>query len=230
MAIIRVKKDKDNPYVMINKTPLNDDCLSWKAKGLLSYLLSLPDDWAINIEDLKKRSKDGKDGTTAGIKELMKAGYITRDRKRIEGKFKGYDYTVHEISPKPEKPSTAKPITENPSILNNDLTNIKREEKKDEASASYHKELLKKYIDKFDKGYKKLYRESLDFNGKEIGQLKLLCKKPPDIFSRKLQLFYKKCKEDRSDFWKFTPSKLNHCWNDLTLGVSKYKTLGNIDD
>ena len=56
MAIIRVIKDKSNPYVMLNKTCLRDEKLSWKAKGLHSYLLSLPDDWQIYIEDLNNIS------------------------------------------------------------------------------------------------------------------------------------------------------------------------------
>ena len=130
MAIIRVQKDKDNPYVMINKKPLNNSGLSWKAKGLLSFLLSLPDDWEINIEHLKTVSTDGKESTAKGIQELMKAGYIVRQNKREKGQFKGFDYSVYEkrlnnveIEPKPENPTTVKPTTENQSQLNNDLTN-----------------------------------------------------------------------------------------------------------
>ena len=76
MAIVRVIKDKSNPYVLLNKTCLSDDRLSWKAKGLHSYLLSLPDDWKIYTEDLKNRSKDGKDAIRSAINELIDLGYI----------------------------------------------------------------------------------------------------------------------------------------------------------
>lgn len=140
MAIVRVIKDRRNPYVMLNKTCLRDEKLSWKAKGLHSYLLSLPDDWQIYIEDLKKRSKDGRDSTTSAVNELMKQGYIKRTHTKDEktGKFKGgYDYEVYEMpieinesveinriteNPESEKTEIGKdPIPENPKLLNNEL-------------------------------------------------------------------------------------------------------------
>ena len=93
--IIRVKKDKDNPYVLINKNFLNDENLSWKAKGLLAYLLSLPDDWEIYISELQKHSTDGRDSTSNAIKELIKNAYIDRKEIRTEGRFKSI-YTVFE--------------------------------------------------------------------------------------------------------------------------------------
>ncbi|MCP3940161.1 MAG: hypothetical protein GY710_01595 [Desulfobacteraceae bacterium] len=69
---------------------LNDDRLSWKAKGLLIYLLSKPDDWQVYIKNLVKQSKDGMDSTYAGIKELIKAGYIIKtDIKDEKGIFRG---------------------------------------------------------------------------------------------------------------------------------------------
>ncbi|MCU5830256.1 replication protein, partial [Clostridioides difficile] len=49
MGIIRVSKDKDNPYVVLNKTCLEDVKLSWQAKGLHSYLISKPDHWKIYV-------------------------------------------------------------------------------------------------------------------------------------------------------------------------------------
>lgn len=141
MAIVRVIKDKSNPYVMLNKTCLHDDQLSWKAKGLHSYLLSLPDNWKIYIADLKNRSKDGKHSTSNTIKELIDAGYVKRIAKRDKETNKfigGFEYEVYEIpintienSPKIEKSresenwNTGKVDnpeigeSENPSLLNN---------------------------------------------------------------------------------------------------------------
>ena len=142
MAIVRVIKDKSNPYVMLNKTCLRDEKLSWKAKGLHSYLLSLPDDWKIYIEDLKNRSKDGKGATSSAIKELINAGYIKRIAKRDSETNRfigGFEYEVYEIPidivnlPKDSKsresknPETGKPGNRenrepgNPSLLNNEL-------------------------------------------------------------------------------------------------------------
>lgn len=143
MAIVRVIKDKSNPYVMLNKTCLCDEKLSWKAKGLHSYLLSLPDDWKIYVEDLKNRSKDGRESTSNTIKELINAGYVKRIAKRDNETNKfigGFEYEVYEIPiaivddlPKKGKsresgnPKTGKTDNRenrepaNPSLLNNKL-------------------------------------------------------------------------------------------------------------
>ena len=96
MTKITIKK-KTNNFTIIDNTGIRDENLSWKAKGLLVYLLHLPDDWQVYLEDLKNRSTDGRDSTISGIKELMKKGYIKRTRKRDKGKFVGYDYEVYEI-------------------------------------------------------------------------------------------------------------------------------------
>ena len=134
MAIIRVIKDKNNPYVMLNKTCLQDSSISWKAKGLHSYVMSLPDGWDIYLSDLTNRSKDGKDSTNSALKELEKKGYLSRLIKRDEkGKLLGgYDYIFYEvpnnISPKSEKPKSEKPllinnnITKETSLINNNIT------------------------------------------------------------------------------------------------------------
>ena len=79
------------PICNINK--LKDTNLSWKAKGLLAYLLSLPDDWQIYESEIVKHAKDGIDSTRTAIKELIDAGYIERQRVRDE---KGRLSTVYE--------------------------------------------------------------------------------------------------------------------------------------
>lgn len=101
MSIYRVVKDKDNPYVMINKGAIRDRQLSWKAKGLLAYLLSMPDDWQIYETELIKHTTDGRDATRSAIKELIAAGYIERSKARIrdeKGLLKGYEYRIYETS------------------------------------------------------------------------------------------------------------------------------------
>lgn len=127
MATIRVVKDKSNPYLIMNKTCLDDDYLSWKAKGILTYLLSLPDDWKIYVEELSKHSKDGIKSTNTGIKELITAGYVERKILREENtnRFAGYEYIVSEV-PKAEngKAENRKGhTTKYPPILNNDKQN-----------------------------------------------------------------------------------------------------------
>ena len=99
MAVFRVIKDKENPYIMINKYYIYDDRLSLKAKGLMSYFLSRPNNWEFYQNEILKHCTDKKDSVAKAINELVQFGYIERDFKRGEkGILKGgYDYTVHEI-------------------------------------------------------------------------------------------------------------------------------------
>lgn len=154
--IIRSNK-RENPYVMIDKHGLNDERLSWKAKGLLAYLLSKPDDWTVYVSDLIKRSKDGEDSVRAGLKELRDNGYVSMERIRNDkGVYTGTQYIVYEqpieieaIQPHGENPDMAKPFPENPDVgfpdvenpvlLINDLNKNdrnKNERMKDAADAS----------------------------------------------------------------------------------------------
>ena len=152
--IIRTRKDKDNPYVIINKKFLNNPELSWQAKGLLSYLLSLPDDWEINVQDLKNRSKNGRDSTNGIIKELINQGYIVKEQpKDSKGKFEKNIYTVLEL------PFTGNPLTGNPKQISNKYTNtiinnsieVSEETSKTKKSLSDKKEIKisDKAIDKY---------------------------------------------------------------------------------
>lgn len=78
----------EKSYTVISNSALQDKRLSWKARGLLCYLLSLPDDWRIYISELTNRAPDGETATRSAMKELIDADYVTRvferdDKKRI---------------------------------------------------------------------------------------------------------------------------------------------------
>ena len=133
MAVFRV--EKNHSYTVMANHHLRDERLSLKSKGLLSLILSLPDDWRISIEGMTQFSADGKDAIRSAIRELTDAGYITRAQTHSEaGTFSGYDYIVHETPaaspssgfPTMEKPTTENPTTENPTLRNTDRlsTNI----------------------------------------------------------------------------------------------------------
>lgn len=98
MSIFRIQKDKSNPYVMINRECLKDKRLSAKAKGILAYLLSLPDNWRLYETELTRHFTDGRDSIRSGIKELIRAGYISRGNRRRDdqGRLKEYEYSVYE--------------------------------------------------------------------------------------------------------------------------------------
>lgn len=97
--IIRAINDKNNPYVIINKIPLNNSKLSWKARGILVWMLSRPDDWEFNFKDLENRSeKDGADSIRSGVKELRDAGHIKiNPQKNDAGKITKWIWTIYEI-------------------------------------------------------------------------------------------------------------------------------------
>ena len=99
-TIIRIKK-RELPFVQIDKRPVEDIQLSWKAKGLLLYLLSKPNNWKIYLSDLIKRSRDKSVAVYSGLKELEKFGYLERERVRDKkGRFIQLIYTIYEVPPK----------------------------------------------------------------------------------------------------------------------------------
>ncbi|UBV34091.1 replication protein [Staphylococcus xylosus] len=96
MATFRVFKESGS-FVTVHKDFIHDDNLSWKAKGILLYLLSRPDDWQVYETEIVKHSSDGLSGLKSGIKELEQVGYIQRNRKRDDkGRLKEYEYLVYE--------------------------------------------------------------------------------------------------------------------------------------
>lgn len=121
-SIFRVLKDRANPYCIVNKGFVEDDGLSWKAKGIMLYLLSRPDDWRVLIADLVNRSTDGRESVYSGIRELIRHGYIVRDVQRNQdGKIVRHQYVVHEAK-KPE-PEASSPQTGFPDMANQDMAN-----------------------------------------------------------------------------------------------------------
>lgn len=116
MAVMRVHKTGN--YTIMSNYHFKEKGMSLKAKGLLSLMLSLPEDWDYSINGLATLSKDGKDSVMSALQELEKFGYLTRTRMNDEkGRFKGYDYDIYE-APQPKEPTTEKPYTENPNTGN----------------------------------------------------------------------------------------------------------------
>jgi hypothetical protein len=95
--IIRKARTKRNPYAQILRTAIQNPELSLKSKGLLAYILSLPNNWVIHQRELTKHFSDGEFAVRAAMKELEKAGHIRGTRLRDEkGVFQGYEYVVFE--------------------------------------------------------------------------------------------------------------------------------------
>ncbi|MBR4744479.1 MAG: helix-turn-helix domain-containing protein [Oscillospiraceae bacterium] len=99
MPIYRAEKNKD--YTIMSNAHLKDTRLSLKAKGLLSYMLSLPDDWKFSTRGLVAHCREGTDSVRVALKELEAAGYLHRTRIRSgNGSFTEEKWEIHEI---PEK-------------------------------------------------------------------------------------------------------------------------------
>ena len=88
------KNKRQNKFTQISNDVLVDENLSYKAKGILAYLLSRPADWNIYENEIEKHSKDGIDSVRTGIKELIDNGYVVRQKSRVKGMFDGYEYAV----------------------------------------------------------------------------------------------------------------------------------------
>ncbi len=142
MAVFRVEKTKD--FTIMSNYHLRDKNLSLKAKGLLSQMLSLPEEWDYTLAGLACINKESKDAIRSAVNELEQAGYITRRQTTTEGgRFGCNEYLIRERpvlpSPLPENPTTdstptAIPMSENPTQLN--INSSKTEKEKTELSST----------------------------------------------------------------------------------------------
>lgn len=108
MAIYKAKVESD--YTTIPNATAQDDRLSFEARGLLTLLLSMPHDWAINNSWLIKQSKAGRDKVQRILNELAEYGYLIKAQERTDkGKFSSNDYLVY-AKPVNGKPVNGKPV------------------------------------------------------------------------------------------------------------------------
>ena len=154
MAVFRIEKTRD--YTVMSNHHLKDRTLTLKSKGLLSMMLSLPEEWNYTTRGLAAICREGVDSIGAALKELETRGYIKRSQLRDEkGKITDTEYVIYETpqvnpqtdpdtalpdtekpyteNPDMDKPCTAEPCTENPAQLNKDISS-KQGSKKDISS------------------------------------------------------------------------------------------------
>lgn len=117
MAIFRINRNKN--YTVMSNHHLKDKGLSLKAKGLLSQMLSLPENWDYSIEGLVNINREEKTAVTSALRELKNAGYvvITKHRSTTNG---CYEY-VYDIYEKPQSPDIGFPALDNPALDNPDM-------------------------------------------------------------------------------------------------------------
>ena len=132
MAVFRIERTRD--YTVMSNHHLKDTALSLKAKGLLSMMLSLPDEWNYTTRGLAAICKEGVDAIGGALRELEKAGYIVRRQLRGPGgRISDTEYTIYEKprpaaeeppeEPGPDTPApdTGAPDTENPYLVEPDM-------------------------------------------------------------------------------------------------------------
>ena len=137
MAVFRVERNKG--YTVMSNHHLRNKELSLKAKGLLSQMLSLPEDWDYTLAGLSFINREKIDAIREAVKELERAGYIVRSRERDEkGRLRGTDYVIFEQPQTP--PVSDLPTLENPTQLNKDIqrTNLPKKEKSNTDLSSTH--------------------------------------------------------------------------------------------
>lgn len=180
MAVFRVHKNEN--YTVLSNYHFKERGMSLKAKGLLSLMLSLPEDWDYSAAGLVTLSKDGKDSVNAALKELEKFGYLKRTQAiDARGKFSGYNYEIFEQpneaaraeAQKADSPTTDKPFAENPSTEKTTTENPQQLSIKELNTKKSNTNELKDKIDKIDKSAAALSEpNSLTKKLIEIGYIK----------------------------------------------------------
>ena len=121
MAVFRIERTRD--YTVMSNHHLRNHELSLKAKGLLSMMLSLPDDWNYTTRGLAKICKEGVDAIGNALRELETAGYIVRHQLRDrQGRISDTEYVIYE-QPQPRQPETPQPDTDVPDTASPDTEN-----------------------------------------------------------------------------------------------------------
>ena len=116
MAVFRIEKTRD--YTVMSNHHLRNAGLSLKSKGLLSMMLSLPEDWNYTTRGLAKICKEGVDAIGGALRELEAAGYIVRHQMRDrQGRISDTEYVIYE-QPQPKAPDTPQPDTASPDTEN----------------------------------------------------------------------------------------------------------------
>ena len=142
MAVFRVAKTRD--YTVMSNFHLRDKSLSLKAKGLLSVILSLPEDWNYTTRGLAAICKEGVDSIGTALRELESTGYLTRYRMRDKsGRISDTEYVVYESPHK--TPEAASPCTENPYMASSDTETPQTDAPNTENPAQLNTQVLSTY-------------------------------------------------------------------------------------
>ena len=211
MAVFRVDKTAD--YTVMSNTHLREREMSLKAKGLLSLMLSLPDNWDYSIEGLVAICKESETAIKSTLGELKKFGYLDIPRNRTSAGLFDYVYTVFEkpqvVNPKVDNPPTDNPPTDNPSVenvgqLNTNILNTKKENTK-QSNTNKQKDV---YFDN---------NEELNDAFKDFIKMRNKIKKPmtDNAIKRAINNLNKLAGTDDDLAIQIVNQSVDHCWQDF---------------
>ena len=141
MSVFKIEKNSN--YTVMSNYHLRDRELSYKAKGLLSFMLSLPEDWDYSLAGLCSISKESRDGIRSILKELQEHHYVEIEKVRGDKGYFEYNYLIYEIphfidleneqtNPDMENPYLDTPNVETPTQINTNIINTKKQIDKDD--------------------------------------------------------------------------------------------------
>lgn len=228
MAVFKIEKNKN--YTVMSNYHLRDKNLSYKAKGLLSFMLSLPDDWDYSLNGLVKVSKEGIKAIRNILQELKEYGYLNIQKKQNGlGHFE-YDYLIYEY-PYTQKEEMVTGDMEKDIQINTNIINTKEQIDKDDKSISpffYAKEhnvltldlINRKYIDENDTQifyYDDLFQQLLlDNSYKDL--IKIIHYIVPRVIMNKF----------KDENGKKIENKFGYFKNSIINNINKLKTLENL--
>lgn len=205
MTLIKTIHDKKNPYVILNKTIINDKRISFKAKGIFFYAFSKPEDWQFYVSDLINQSPEGKTAVRSGLKELENHGYLYRKYHMNGNLINGYDWYFFETPKNEDEFKEMFPtdhfsvagdsIAENQPLLSNEEPNKEENNNSPSGSAAVFPSLQPLDIPKkqkeiishlyseewVDKAVKYATNPSVKLIKGLVATIKWFCKEKPDV-------------------------------------------------
>ena len=229
MAVFKIEKNKN--YTVMSNYHLRDKNLSYKAKGLLSFMLSLPEDWDYSINGLTSISKEGVKAIKNILKELKNCGYLVIDKKQNEiGQYE-YEYLIYEY-PEYQKGEVDLGEVEKGIQINTNKQNTKKQIDKidkEETESSFfdtekHNRLTRelinsKYIDTYDSqitSYDKLF-DNLLINNSYQDLIKIVKYIVPRVISRGF----------KDENGKYITNKLGYLKNAVNSNINKLNSYSN---
>lgn len=166
MAVFKVNHTTN--FTVMSNTHFKDKRLSLKAKGLLSQMLSLPEEWDYTVNGLVAINKESKTAIQSTLKELEECGYLVRTRLRDDSGHFSYQYDIYE-EPQPENPFTVNPTTENHPQSNTNKSNTKKLNTNNKNIDDEFEAIWKDYPRKLGKAnalkaYKKARKNGVDYD------------------------------------------------------------------